>query len=69
MFGNTCMTRLTKDDFDAFAANVREEWELDHPGMECPHNLAVPSMRDLESIDEDDMLFELRVVRHLPVFA
>ena len=56
------MTTLRHEDLVAIAKEIGEDWEFAHPGCEAPRGLTV----DIEAVDEDEELFELQVIRHLP---
>lgn len=56
------MERLRHEDLAAIADQIRDDWEFDHHGCECPHNL---STRAFDGI-EDEGIFEIQLIGRLP---
>ena len=57
------MDRLRKEDLAYIVQQTREDWEFEHHGCECPHNL---STRAFSEIAEEEGLFEVSLTRRLP---
>jgi len=56
------MDKLRREDMRAIASQAKGEWEFRHPGMECPHNMSMRNLKDIE----DEGIFELQLAAHLP---
>ena len=57
------MNELRREDLAYIVQQTREDWEFNHHGQDCPHNLSTRAFRE---IAEDEGLFELQLTGKLP---
>jgi len=56
------MERIRREDMREIADQAKGDWEFRHPGMECPHNMSMRNLKDIEY----EGIFEVQLTARLP---